>query len=395
MSIRHIQISDFDYPLSSDKIALHPLPERDSSKLLVWQDGRMSDTHFHQLAGHLPPNSLLVMNNARVIPARLMMQKPTGGVLEIFLLSPHELDLSEALGSESGVRWNCLIGGAKKWKQGAVSIVTEQGMLEAYLDDRSDDGFVVRFEWSPSTKCFAEMLEIAGNIPLPPYLNRATEDADKERYQTVFAQKQGSVAAPTAGLHFTNTLLKSLEQKGIKRTDLTLHVSAGTFKPVSADKMEGHQMHAEFIDVPKSTIETLMTHDGPVVPVGTTAMRTLESLFWIAGRIERNEPDLHVSQWDPYDYENTLTRKQALQVVMDYLNKWQRDTVFTATSIIIGPGYTHRMCDGLITNFHQPKSTLLLLIASITGNNWRTIYQHALENEYRFLSYGDACLFLM
>jgi len=412
---RQLSILDFTYELPDDRIARYPLPERDASKLLVYREGHISDDCYRNISAHIPENSLLVFNNTRVVEARLLFQKPTGGVIEIFCLEPHEQypDITSAMMQKGNVLWHCLVGGASKWKRGQVlekKIRTGGGdfILRAQYREKNPGSFVIEMSWTPAGCSFAEMLHRAGAIPLPPYLKRNAEESDKTRYQTVYAEKEGSVAAPTAGLHFTERVLESLRAKQIGMEYLTLHVGAGTFKPVKSETMQEHEMHAEWIDVPRSAIEHLLEHTNkPVIAVGTTSLRTLESLYWLgvksreaglpavasakAGGGRRESGTL--GQWEAYDLaKKNIPVKEALQSLLEWMRKNKQERLISKTQILIAPGYPFKIVNGLITNFHQPQSTLLLLVAALIGGDWKKVYTHALVNGYRFLSYGDGSL---
>jgi S-adenosylmethionine:tRNA ribosyltransferase-isomerase len=420
MHPKHLSIVDFTYDLPASKIASYPLEQRDASKLLVYAAGEISETTYSKLDEVLPSNTLLVHNDTKVVAARLFFTKESGSVIEIFCLEPASIykDITTAMLAKKQVLWGCLIGGAKKWKEGSLQIkYGNNHTLTATKHSTLNDSYLIQFEWDNEVQSFAEVLEAVGNIPLPPYFNRAVESNDKERYQTVYAVAEGSVAAPTAGLHFTPALFKTLSEKNIIKEFVTLHVGAGTFKPVKAARMEEHEMHAEFIDVRTSFIQLLrdnfilheQTMPGQnakkIVAVGTTSLRTLESLYWIGAKIiaansnSNSAPltvdNLAVEQWDPYELmpQNELpSTAAALDALCSWLNQNKLERLLTKTQIIIAPGYRFKIVDGLITNFHQPQSTLLLLVAAITNGNWKPIYQYALENNFRFLSYGDGCL---
>ena len=421
-----LHIEDFTYELPNDKIARYPLEQRDQSKLLVWGSaeglGRsdkdlafsgddfapIRENIYANIADELPSGSLLVFNNTKVVEARLLFQKPTGGLLELFCLEPadHYEDITSAMLQKGSVQWKCLVGGAKKWKEGALVLICEGSaasgnttlQIEATKVDTLPDCFLIEFRWEPAGLSFAEVLHLAGDIPLPPYLNRATEEADKERYQTIYAKHDGSVAAPTAGLHFTEQVFKNLAEKNIRKAYVTLHVGAGTFKPVKAEQMKDHEMHAEFIDVQQEAIEQLMLHvEKGIVAVGTTSLRTLESLYWIGVKTIKNPAvvlaDLQVTQWEPYENKTKeYTATEALESLLQWMKRNNAARLITKTQIIIAPGYEFKIIRALITNFHQPQSTLLLLVSAIVGENWKKIYQFALANEYRFLSYGDGSI---
>jgi S-adenosylmethionine:tRNA ribosyltransferase-isomerase len=405
MHPRDISIVDFQYPLPADRIARYPLAERDSSKLLVHHAGSGSyrSSTYRQLSHELPKGTLLVFNNTKVVEARLYFRKPTGGMIEIFCLEPHDqyADITTAMLQKQQVWWKCLVGGAKKWKEGPLDLSFtwegKQVLLQAEKISQENDHFIISFRWEEDL-AFADVLHAAGQLPIPPYLERETEEDDHERYQTVFAQHDGSVAAPTAGLHFTDRLLLELQEAGIEKGFVTLHVGAGTFKPVKAATMAEHDMHAEFIDVPVSAIQQIKEAlEQGVVPVGTTSLRTVESLYWLGKKImlhpSFSRQDLFVAQWDPYEQENeNPPADTALTALINWLQAQGFDRLLCKTQIIIAPGYRFRIAKGLITNFHQPQSTLLLLVAAMIGKEWRALYQHALDNDYRFLSYGDGCL---
>lgn len=401
MHPKDISILDYTYELPNERIAKYPLKERDQSKLLVYKDERIAEDTYINLDQHLPKNSFLVFNNTKVVEARLLFQKPTGGVIEVFCLEPHEqyADITSAMLTKEKVWWKCMVGGASKWKHGMIlQKQVDDIILEATIVERSPETFTIELKWNNPDLSFAEVLHKTGAIPLPPYLHRDVEEADKERYQTVYAKEEGSVAAPTAGLHFTDQLFTKLKTKNITSAFVTLHVGAGTFKPVKADKMENHEMHAEFIDVELSFIEQLINNlDNPVVAVGTTSLRTIESLYWIGVKIRnkkwkiRNE-EVAVQQWDPYEITADISAKEALQALADWMKEQQMQRLITKTQIIIAPGYKLKVAKGLITNFHQPQSTLLLLVAAVVGKTWRSIYDHAMQHDFRFLSYGDGSL---
>lgn len=405
MHPKELSIIDFTYELPDERIARYPLAERDQSKLLIYRNGQISETIYAELAVHIPANSLLVFNNTKVVEARLLFEKPNGGRIEIFCLEPHEQygDITTAMLQKGKVWWKCLVGGAKKWKEGAlISQIEKYDSSEITLTARKieqyADAYLIELSWDDADMSFAELLHVAGVIPLPPYLNRAAEESDQERYQTIYAKHDGSVAAPTAGLHFTNSLFAKLTQKNIRHSFVTLHVGAGTFKPVKSATMQDHEMHAEFIDVSAAFIEQLLQETaGPVIAVGTTSLRTLESLYWLGVKTKLDPlisaEALTITQWEPYELaQYNFSAAEALTALLDWLQQNQADRLITKTQIIIAPGYTFRIIKGLITNFHQPQSTLLLLVAAITGDNWKKIYRYALDHQFRFLSYGDGSL---
>ena len=403
-----IYIADYNYPLPDERIAKYPLPERDHSKLLVYRDGKVSEDRFYNVGDYIAPHSLLVYNNTRVIQARLEFHKPTGARIEVFCLEPlepHDYQLS--LGSTTGCTWKCMVGNAKKWKEENLSLTlsSREGtelQLRAYLAGQNGNTYAVRFEWDGEGVSFAEILDAAGELPIPPYLNRKTEKSDLKTYQTVYSRIKGSVAAPTAGLHFTDAVLDNLRSRGIETDEVTLHVGAGTFLPVKTADANEHTMHTEIIAVPKATIEHILTKLGKIVAVGTTSMRTLESLYFIGRQFLNMEParykeieTIHVGQFEPYEEApdaSLPSTKEALQAILNYLEATQQNTLHGETQIMIKPGYEFHVVDQLITNFHQPQSTLLLLVSAFVGGDWHTIYDYALSHDFRFLSYGDSSI---
>jgi S-adenosylmethionine:tRNA ribosyltransferase-isomerase len=407
MQQKTITIADYGYELPSDSIAFYPLAERDASKLLIYREGAdvIAEDIYRNIADHLPAGALLVFNNTRVVEARIVFQKPTGGQIEVFCLEPPAEygGMAAALSQTGRARWKCLIGGVSKWKSGQVLVKTlpDGIVLEARWIERSGDAFIIELSWMPAALSFAELLHRAGLIPLPPYIHRTVEATDSERYQTVYARHEGSVAAPTAGLHFTDAIFDALEAKQIRRSFVTLHVGAGTFLPVKAATMGEHHMHIEFMVVAEKTIlEVLETVRGrrPVIAVGTTSARTLESLYWLGKKVlvdpELAQEELAVHQWEAYADGEGPTTEQALTALLTWMERRAIDQLVTTTQLLITPGYAWRVVSGLVTNFHQPESTLLLLVASLIGNDWRTVYRYALANGFRFLSYGDGCLLL-
>ncbi len=436
--MEEILIEEFNYPLPDERIAKYPLANRDQSKLLVYRDGQVSEDQFFHIGEYLAPGSLLIYNNTRVIQARLVFHKKVvseyrgttehseplnseatlGARIEIFCLeplAPHDYQLS--LGSTEGCTWKCMIGNAKKWKSGALSLPVqlpsgETITLFAERGEQTGNTFAVHFSWNYPLKgewkgSFAEILDAVGELPIPPYLNRKTEESDKTTYQTVYSRIKGSVAAPTAGLHFTDNVLNNLRQKGIQTAEVTLHVGAGTFQPVKVADANQHTMHTEIIAVPRETIETIIANLGHIVAVGTTSMRTLESLYFLGAQLytlhhtnpstssleERSGVStLSVTQFEPYEKEHTLSTRDALQAIIDHLEQTNQDILHAETQIMIKPGYAFRIVDQLITNFHQPKSTLLLLVSAFVGGDWHTIYDYALAHNFRFLSYGDSSI---
>lgn len=399
--IKNISIDEYDYPLPEDRIAKYPLAERDASKLLVLKNGEIQATQFKYIGEFLPEKALLVFNETKVIRARLQFRKETGSHIEIFCLEP-EQDYQIAFSSPSPVRWKCLVGNSKRWRDGVLQMkLSAQGQevtLSAERVERNDQYSEIEFSWTPNAIPFASVLEAAGEIPLPPYLHRDAEPEDRDRYQTVFARYDGSVAAPTAGLHFTKPLLEQLKANGFELDEVTLHVGAGTFRPVATPTIGEHAMHSETVIVRKSLIQNLINHlGGNIIPIGTTSTRTLESLYWIGMMLHEGGMalrDLHVSQWYPYESHPDLSTREALQLIIDYLDRHQLTRLEANTALMIAPSYQMRVITGLITNFHQPKSTLLLLVSALIGDRWKGAYQFALDNGFRFLSYGDSCLFL-
>ena len=405
MHPRHLAIQDFIYDLPGERIAQYPLSKREDSRLLICRSGVISEDIYKNISEHIPAQSLLIFNDTRVIEARLKFKKPSGGVIEIFCLSPHRqyADITSAMLQRGKVWWHCLVGGASKWKQGMVlekQLETGEGriLLTAAIAGREADNFVVELTWEPAGLSFAEVLHLSGDIPLPPYMKRDAEKSDAERYQTIYAAHDGSVAAPTAGLHFTDEIFRSLANKNIDSDFVTLHVGAGTFKPVKAELMQDHTMHAEYIEVNRSTIEKLRQNTGRVFCVGTTSLRTVESLYWMGVKINQRpditEEELIISQWEVYDelHQYALSAEEALTSLLAWMDDKHLQKLMTQTQVLIAPGYTSRMIRGLITNFHQPQSTLLLLVAALVGDDWKKIYQYALDHSFRFLSYGDGCL---
>ncbi len=399
----NININDFTYSLTDERIAKFPLDQRDESKLLIHQDGKNFEDKFKNLAAHIPPKSFLVLNNTKVVRARLFFRKPTGALIEVFCLEPVEPtpEIQLAFQQKGGAVWKCLVGNARRWKDGILTseFVNEGASftLSAEIKEKTGSAFLLKLSWDPANLTFAEILEQAGKVPLPPYLHREEVEIDKTRYQTVYAINDGSVAAPTAGLHFTDSVFKSLIRKEISYEYLTLHVGAGTFKPVGDDGIENHEMHTEQVLVTRELINKLIQNSRNIIAVGTTSVRTLESIYWFGVKLESGKgSEFKINQFDPYGDLATLDlpTETALQNVLSYLDDHQTDDLSGITQLMILPGYKYRMINGMVTNFHQPHSTLLLLIAAWLGNEWKEIYDYALENDFRFLSYGDSCLFL-
>ena len=416
--MEEILIEEFNYPLPDERIAKYPLANRDQSKLLVYRDGQVSEDQFFHIGEYLAPDSLLIYNNTRVIQARLEFHKQLeegaqGARIEIFCLEPLQpRDYQLSLGTVDGCTWKCMIGNAKKWKSGVLSlpVVLPSGNAVTLLAEKGEqtgNTFAVKFSWDGVSVSFAEILDAVGELPIPPYLNRKTEESDKTTYQTVYSRIKGSVAAPTAGLHFTDNVLNNLRQKGIQTAEVTLHVGAGTFQPVKVADANQHTMHTEIIAVPRETIETIIANLGHIVAVGTTSMRTLESLYFLGAQLytlHHTHPSpsslggrsgvstLSVTQFEPYEKEHTISTRDALQAIIDHLEQTNQDILHAETQIMIKPGYKFRVVDQLITNFHQPKSTLLLLVSAFVGGDWHTIYDYALSHNFRFLSYGDSSI---
>ena len=416
--MEEILIEEYNYPLPDERIAKYPLAERDQSKLLVYREGEVSEDKFYRVGEYVPTGSLLIYNNTRVIQARLEFHKEAGDEairligdkargarIEIFCLEPlepHDYQLS--LGSTEGCTWKCMIGNAKKWKSGALSqpVILPSGekvRLRAEKGEQTGNTFSVRFSWEGASVSFAEILDAVGELPIPPYLNRKTEESDKTTYQTVYSRIKGSVAAPTAGLHFTDNVLNGLRERGVKTAEVTLHVGAGTFQPVKVADANQHTMHTEIIAVPKATIQTIIENLGHIVAVGTTSMRTLESLYFLGEQFytrhmtqDIGHLTYSVSQFEPYEKDHALSTQEALQAIVDHLEQIGEEVLHAETQIMIKPGYIFHVVDQLITNFHQPKSTLLLLVSAFVGGDWHRIYDYALANDFRFLSYGDSSI---
>ena len=405
--MEEILIEEYNYPLPDERIAKYPLAKRDQSKLLIYRDGKVSEDTFCHVGEYLTSDSLLIYNNTRVIQARLEFHKQLeegaqGARIEIFCLEPLQpRDYQLSLGTVDGCTWKCMIGNAKKWKSGVLSlpVVLPSGNAVTLLAEKGEqtgNTFAVKFSWDGVSVSFAEILDAVGELPIPPYLNRKTEESDKTTYQTVYSRIKGSVAAPTAGLHFTDKVLDDLRGRGVKTAEVTLHVGAGTFQPVKVADANQHTMHTEIIAVQRDTIEALIANLGHIVAVGTTSMRTLESLYFIGSTlfniVQCGSTLFNVKQFDPYEKEYTLSTREALQAIVDYLDATGQDVLHAETQIMIKPGYQFRVVDQLITNFHQPKSTLLLLVSAFVGGDWHTIYDYALSHDFRFLSYGDSSI---
>ena len=423
MDTKHIKISDYNYDLPDERIAKFPIAQRDHSKLLVYKHGEVSDDVFHHLPTYLPQGALMIFNNTKVIQARLHFRKETGALIEVFLMEPAEPTDYELMFQTTGhCSWLCMIGNLKKWKEGSLkrdfeikgnkltlSATMRRGdalgsEAQEMVAKGGGTNYWVDFDWDNDKVSFAEILEAVGELPIPPYLNRKTEESDKTTYQTVYSKIKGSVAAPTAGLHFTDAVLKDLDAHGIDREEVTLHVGAGTFKPVKSLEIEGHQMHTEYIVVHRRSLEKLINHECRVIAVGTTSVRTIESLYYMGVHLlkhpEANEEDLHVKQWDPYELSEDgnlvdgITPMQAIQAIIDYLDRNGLEALHSSTQIIIAPGYQYKIVKMLVTNFHQPQSTLLLLVSAFLHGDWKKVYDYALSHDFRFLSYGDSSLLI-
>lgn len=396
-----IYIDSFNYPLPDERIAKYPLDKRDDSKLLVYQNNSISESKFTNIASFLPENCLLVYNNTRVIQARLIFKKETGAKIEVFCLEPiNPVDYALSLGTTTHCTWKCMVGNLKKWKEGLLKkTITVNGstcIFSAQLLETDNNTHTIEFKWDNTEIHFADILENAGELPIPPYLHRKTEESDLTSYQTVYSKIKGSVAAPTAGLHFTSDVFESLKTKNIQTEELTLHVGAGTFQPVKTETVNDHTMHTEVISIHRCTIENLQKNLGKIIAVGTTSVRTLESLYYIGKKLnsDPNNSDFHITQWMPYNDEAEITEEKALQNILEYLDTNKLTTLHAQTQIMIKPGYHFKLVNGIITNFHQPKSTLLLLVSAFVDGNWEKIYDYALKNDFRFLSYGDSSLLL-
>ena len=403
---KHIHIRDFQYDLPDERIAKFPLPQRDHSKLLLYRQGEVSEDHFYNLPRHIPAGSLMIFNNTKVIQARLHFRKETGALIEVFCLEPIEPnDYALNFQQTHHSAWLCMIGNLKKWKEGPLHReMTVKGLpvtLTATRGECRGTSHWVDFTWDNAEVTFADILEVFGELPIPPYLNRETQESDLVTYQTVYSKIKGSVAAPTAGLHFTPRVLDDLKQQGVDLEELILHVGAGTFKPVKSEEIEGHEMHTEYISVSRDTIAKLLAHNARAIAVGTTSVRTLESLYHIGLTVmehpDASEEELHVRQWQPYELsaeKTSIPATEALQALLDYLNRHQLEALHTSTQIIIAPGYDYKIVKAMVTNFHQPQSTLLLLVSAFVHGDWRKIYDYALAHDFRFLSYGDSSLLI-
>ena len=405
MDTKHIQIKDFNYNLPDERIAKFPLAKRDNSKLLLYRHGEVTEDVFHNIAQYLPKGALMVFNNTKVIQARLHFRKETGALIEVFLLEPYmPADYEQMFQTTGHCSWLCMIGNLKKWKEGTLKRTFDvKGKEVTLVAERKEDvhkSYRVDFSWDASDVSWAELLDAVGELPIPPYLNRETQESDKTTYQTVYSKIKGSVAAPTAGLHFTPEVLADIDRHGIDREELTLHVGAGTFKPVKSEEIQDHEMHTEYICVHRQTLEKLIRHEAKAIAVGTTSVRTLESLYYIGVKLEKtldlSEEELHVCQWEPYEnaVAKPITPIKAIENILAYLDKHGLSALHASTQIIIAPGYEYNIEKMLVTNFHQPQSTLLLLVSAFVHGDWRKIYDYALAHDFRFLSYGDSSLLI-
>lgn len=405
MDTKHIQIKDYNYNLPDERIAKFPLAKRDNSKLLLYRHGEVTEDVFHYIAEYLPKGALMVFNNTKVIQARLHFRKETGALIEVFLLEPYmPADYEQMFQTTGHCSWLCMIGNLKKWKEGTLKRTFDvKGKEVTLVAERKEDvhkSYRVDFSWDASDVSWAELLDAVGELPIPPYLNRETQESDKTTYQTVYSKIKGSVAAPTAGLHFTPEVLADIDRHGIDREELTLHVGAGTFKPVKSEEIQDHEMHTEYICVHRQTLEKLIRHDAKAIAVGTTSVRTLESLYYIGVKLEKtldlSEEELHVCQWEPYEnaVAKPITPIKAIENILAYLDKHGLSALHASTQIIIAPGYEYNIVKMLVTNFHQPQSTLLLLVSAFVHGDWRKIYDYALAHDFRFLSYGDSSLLI-
>lgn len=405
MDTKHIQIKDFNYNLPDERIAKFPLAKRDNSKLLLYRHGEVTEDVFHNIAQYLPKGALMVFNNTKVIQARLHFRKETGALIEVFLIEPYmPADYEQMFQTTGHCSWLCMIGNLKKWKEGSLKRTFDvKGKEVTLVAERKEDvhkSYRVDFSWDASDVSWAELLDAVGELPIPPYLNRETQESDKTTYQTVYSKIKGSVAAPTAGLHFTPEVLADIDRHGIDREELTLHVGAGTFKPVKSEEIQDHEMHTEYICVHRQTLEKLIRHEAKAIAVGTTSVRTLESLYYIGVKLEKtldlSEEELHVRQWEPYEnaVAKPITPLKAIENILAYLDKHGLSALHASTQIIIAPGYEYNIVKMLVTNFHQPQSTLLLLVSAFVHGDWRKIYDYALAHDFRFLSYGDSSLLI-
>lgn len=403
-TVKHIKIKDYNYPLTDVRIAKYPLSERDHSKLLIYDKGEIKEDVFYNIAEYLPKNALIIFNNTKVIQARMHFRKDTGALIEVFLLEPYApADYEQMFQTTSECSWLCLVGNLKKWKGQQlgreINIKGKDVFVKVDYEREHHTSHLIKFSWNNNEVSFAEILDAIGELPIPPYLNRETQESDKTTYQTVYSKIKGSVAAPTAGLHFTDNVLSSVSNYGIDLEEITLHVGAGTFKPVKSDEIGEHNMHSEFVCVHKSTIEKLLLHDGKAIAVGTTSVRTLESLYYVGLKLlkdkDLSEDELHVCQWEPYaDDVKQVSAVKAIEQIREYMEEKNVNSIHFSTQIIIVPGYDYKIVKMLVTNFHQPQSTLLLLVSAFLHGDWKRVYDYALSHDFRFLSYGDSSLLI-
>lgn len=403
-TVKHIKIKDYNYPLTDVRIAKYPLSERDHSKLLIYDKGEIKEDVFYNIAEYLPKNALMIFNNTKVIQARMHFRKDTGALIEVFLLEPYApADYEQMFQTTSECSWLCLVGNLKKWKGQQlgreINIKGKDVFVKVDYEREHHISHLIKFSWNNNEVSFAEILDAIGELPIPPYLNRETQESDKTTYQTVYSKIKGSVAAPTAGLHFTDNVLSSVSNYGIDLEEITLHVGAGTFKPVKSDEIGEHNMHSEFVCVHKSTIEKLLLHDGKAIAVGTTSVRTLESLYYVGLKLlkdkDLSEDELHVCQWEPYaDDVKQVSAVKAIEQIREYMEEKNVNSIHFSTQIIIVPGYDYKIVKMLVTNFHQPQSTLLLLVSAFLHGDWKRVYDYALSHDFRFLSYGDSSLLI-
>lgn len=403
-TVKHIKIKDYNYPLTDVRIAKYPLSERDHSKLLIYDKGEIKEDVFYNIAEYLPKNALMIFNNTKVIQARMHFRKDTGALIEVFLLEPYApADYEQMFQTTSECSWLCLVGNLKKWKGQQlgreINIKGKDVFVKVDYEREHHTSHLIKFSWNNNEVSFAEILDAIGELPIPPYLNRETQESDKTTYQTVYSKIKGSVAAPTAGLHFTDNVLSSVSNYGIDFEEITLHVGAGTFKPVKSDEIGEHNMHSEFVCVHKSTIEKLLLHDGKAIAVGTTSVRTLESLYYVGLKLlkdkDLSEDELHVCQWEPYaDDVKQVSAVKAIEQIREYMEEKNVNSIHFSTQIIIVPGYDYKIVKMLVTNFHQPQSTLLLLVSAFLHGDWKRVYDYALSHDFRFLSYGDSSLLI-
>lgn len=403
-TVKHIKIKDYNYPLTDVRIAKYPLSERDHSKLLIYDKGEIKEDVFYNIAEYLPKNALMIFNNTKVIQARMHFRKDTGALIEVFLLEPYApADYEQMFQTTSECSWLCLVGNLKKWKGQQlgreINIKGKDVFVKVDYEREHHTSHLIKFSWNNNEVSFAEILDAIGELPIPPYLNRETQESDKTTYQTVYSKIKGSVAAPTAGLHFTDNVLSSVSNYGIDLEEITLHVGAGTFKPVKSDEIGEHNMHSEFVCVHKSTIEKLLLHDGKAIAVGTTSVRTLESLYYVGLKLlkdkDLSEDELHVCQWEPYaDDVKQVSAVKSIEQIREYMEEKNVNSIHFSTQIIIVPGYDYKIVKMLVTNFHQPQSTLLLLVSAFLHGDWKRVYDYALSHDFRFLSYGDSSLLI-